>query len=156
MTTALIVREDRKWDQIVMGEVLIPDQPNSYGDIYTREAIKEFAYQFAIQGYGIDINHDNVEVGDQVEGACVPVLTVRAAALGQDRDHVERVEPVDVAVDVTGEVVLPEGTEMVMPGDTVKLTAKLISPVALEEKFRFAIREGGKTVGAGVVTKILK
>jgi elongation factor Tu len=58
--------------------------------------------------------------------------------------------------DVTGEVILPEGTEMVMPGDTVKLTAKLISPVALEEKFRFAIREGGKTVGAGVVTKILK
>ncbi len=58
--------------------------------------------------------------------------------------------------DVTGEVVLPEGTEMVMPGDTVKLTAKLIAPVAMEEKMRFAIREGGKTVGAGVVTKILK
>ncbi len=58
--------------------------------------------------------------------------------------------------DVTGEVVLPEGTEMVMPGDTVKLTAKLIAPVALEEKQRFAIREGGKTVGAGVVIKILK
>ena len=58
--------------------------------------------------------------------------------------------------DVTGEVILPEGTEMVMPGDTVKLTAKLIAPVALEEKMRFAIREGGKTVGAGVVTKILK
>ncbi|MDP2599093.1 MAG: elongation factor Tu [Candidatus Liptonbacteria bacterium] len=58
--------------------------------------------------------------------------------------------------DVTGEVTLPEGMEMVMPGDTVKLTVKLISPVALEEKQRFAIREGGKTVGAGVVTKINK
>lgn len=58
--------------------------------------------------------------------------------------------------DVTGEVSLPSGTEMVMPGDTVKLTVKLISPVALEEKQRFAIREGGKTVGAGVVTKIIK
>jgi elongation factor Tu len=58
--------------------------------------------------------------------------------------------------DVTGEVTLPEGMEMVMPGDTVKLVAKLISAVALEEKQRFAIREGGKTVGAGVVTKILK
>ena len=59
--------------------------------------------------------------------------------------------------DVTGEVAtLPEGTEMVMPGDTVKLPIKLISPVALEEKQRFAIREGGKTVGAGVVTKIIK
>ncbi|MBU2564282.1 elongation factor Tu [Patescibacteria group bacterium] len=59
--------------------------------------------------------------------------------------------------DVTGEVIaLPEGTEMVMPGDTVKATVKLIDPIALEEKQRFAIREGGKTVGAGVVTKIIK
>jgi len=58
--------------------------------------------------------------------------------------------------DVTGEVILPEGIEMVMPGDTVNLTIKLIAPVALEEKQRFAIREGGKTVGAGVVTKIQK
>jgi len=58
--------------------------------------------------------------------------------------------------DVTGEVTLPEGMEMVMPGDTVKFKVKLIAPVALEEKQRFAIREGGKTVGAGVVTKITK
>jgi elongation factor Tu len=58
--------------------------------------------------------------------------------------------------DVTGEVTLPEGTEMVMPGDSVKLNIKLIQPVALEEKMSFAIREGGRTVGAGVVTKILK
>jgi elongation factor Tu len=58
--------------------------------------------------------------------------------------------------DVTGEVELPEGTEMVMPGDTVNLKVKLIVPIALEEKQRFAIREGGRTVGAGVVTKIIK
>ncbi len=58
--------------------------------------------------------------------------------------------------DVTGETTLPQGTEMVMPGDTANLTVKLIGPVALEEKQRFAIREGGRTVGAGVVTKILK
>ncbi len=58
--------------------------------------------------------------------------------------------------DVTGEVILPEGTEMVMPGDTINLNIKLIHPVALEEKSRFAIREGGHTVGAGTVTKILK
>src|SRR3989338_3738848 len=58
--------------------------------------------------------------------------------------------------DVTGDVALPEGTEMVMPGDTIKFIVKLIAPVAMEEKLRFAIREGGKTVGAGVVTKILK
>ena len=57
--------------------------------------------------------------------------------------------------DVTGDVALAEGTEMVMPGDTVQITVKLVTPVALEEAMRFAIREGGKTVGAGVVTKIL-
>ncbi|MDP3735090.1 MAG: elongation factor Tu [bacterium] len=57
--------------------------------------------------------------------------------------------------DVTGDVTLPEGTEMVMPGDTVSAKVKLIAPVALEEKQRFAIREGGKTVGAGAVTKII-
>jgi elongation factor Tu len=58
--------------------------------------------------------------------------------------------------DVTGEVELPEGTEMVMPGDTVTLKVKLGAPIALEEQQRFAIREGGRTVGAGVVTKISK
>jgi len=58
--------------------------------------------------------------------------------------------------DVTGEVTLPAGTEMVMPGDTVNLTIKLIAPIALDEKQRFAIREGGRTVASGVVTKILK
>ncbi len=58
--------------------------------------------------------------------------------------------------DVTGEVSLPEGTEMVMPGDTVNINVKLISPVALQEKQRFAIREGGRTVGAGAVVKIIK
>jgi len=58
--------------------------------------------------------------------------------------------------DVTGAVTLPEGTEMVMPGDNVTLTVELIQPVAMEEGMRFAIREGGKTIGAGTVTKILK
>jgi len=58
--------------------------------------------------------------------------------------------------DVTGEIELPAGTEMVMPGDTVNLKVKLIAPIALQEKQRFAIREGGRTVGAGVVAKIIK
>jgi len=57
--------------------------------------------------------------------------------------------------DVTGEVTLPEGVEMVMPGDEITVTVKLIQPIALEEKQRFAIREGGRTVGAGVVTKVI-
>jgi elongation factor Tu len=58
--------------------------------------------------------------------------------------------------DVTGSIELPEGTEMVMPGDNIKMTIELIIPIAMEEQLRFAIREGGRTVGAGVITKILK
>jgi elongation factor Tu len=58
--------------------------------------------------------------------------------------------------DVTGEMTLPAGTEMVMPGDTIKIVVKLIQPVAMEDQMKFAIREGGRTVGAGVVTKIIK
>ncbi|PJE69164.1 elongation factor Tu [Candidatus Shapirobacteria bacterium CG10_big_fil_rev_8_21_14_0_10_38_14] len=57
--------------------------------------------------------------------------------------------------DVTGEIILPKGVEMVMPGDNAKMTAKLIQPVALEEGLRFAIREGGHTVGAGVISKVI-
>jgi len=58
--------------------------------------------------------------------------------------------------DVTGEIQLPEGVEMVMPGDNVKMTVKLIAPVAMDEGLKFAVREGGHTVGAGAITKILK
>jgi len=58
--------------------------------------------------------------------------------------------------DVTGEVILPEGTEMVMPGDNVTIGVKLIAPIAMDEGLRFAIREGGRTVGSGVVSKITK
>jgi elongation factor Tu len=57
--------------------------------------------------------------------------------------------------DVTGMVKLPEGTEMVMPGDNIAMEVELIAPIAMEEKLRFAIREGGRTVGAGVVASII-
>ena len=57
---------------------------------------------------------------------------------------------------MTGDVTLPEGTEMVMPGDNINITVELIQPVAMEKEQRFAIREGGKTVGAGVVTEVIK
>ncbi len=58
--------------------------------------------------------------------------------------------------DVTGNIKLPEGVEMVMPGDNVDMECTLITPIAMDEKLRFAIREGGRTVGSGVVTKILE
>ena len=61
-----------------------------------------------------------------------------------------------LSTDVTGEVTLPAGTEMVMPGDDAKFTVTLITPIAMSEKLNFAIREGGRTVGAGVVTKIIE
>ena len=58
--------------------------------------------------------------------------------------------------DVTGSIKLPEGTEMVMPGDNISITVTLIQPIAMEEGLRFAIREGGRTVGAGVVAKVIE
>ncbi|MBO5285799.1 MAG: elongation factor Tu, partial [Clostridia bacterium] len=58
--------------------------------------------------------------------------------------------------DVTGTIELPAGVEMVMPGDNVKISVKLITPIAMEEGLRFAIREGGRTVGSGVVSSIIK
>ena len=58
--------------------------------------------------------------------------------------------------DVTGAATLPSGTEMVMPGDNVSMTVELIAPVAMEQGLKFAIREGGRTVGAGVVSKIIE
>ena len=58
--------------------------------------------------------------------------------------------------DVTGSIELPQGTEMAMPGDNISITVQLIQPIAMEEGLRFAIREGGRTVGAGVVAKIIE
>jgi len=58
--------------------------------------------------------------------------------------------------DVTGSIQLPEGVEMVMPGDTISITGELITPVAMDKGLKFAIREGGRTIGAGTVTEILK
>ena len=58
--------------------------------------------------------------------------------------------------DVTGVIELPEGVEMVMPGDNIKMTIKLITPIAIEKGLRFAIREGGRTVGSGVVSEIIE
>ena len=58
--------------------------------------------------------------------------------------------------DVTGEIQLPDGVEMVTPGDNVEMKIKLITPVALDEQLRFAVREGGRTVGSGVITKVIE
>jgi hypothetical protein len=100
-TTRLVRREDRDYEQVVMCEILIPDTPNCYGDIYTREAIKEFCYEFARQGYGIDVNHDQIDVTghdayvvesflaragdpDFIEGSWVVAMKIVSASLWQD------------------------------------------------------------------------
>ena len=57
---------------------------------------------------------------------------------------------------MTGEIQLPDGVEMIMPGDNVEMKVKLITPVALDEQLRFAVREGGRTVGSGVITKVIQ
>lgn len=72
----LLARDDGGYEQIVMCELLIPDTPNTYGDIYTREAIKEFVYKFAMYGFGLDVNHDEVNV-DGIEWVIVESFIAR-------------------------------------------------------------------------------
>ena len=89
-------------------------------------------------------------------GAKKPKNAPKALAGHVKKAGVETTPRIIRRFDVTGNVELPGGVEMVMPGDNTKMTIELITPIAMEEQLRFAIREGGRTVGAGVVTKILK
>src|SRR5438874_423465 len=92
----------------------------------------------------------------RVEDGCE--IRVRGEGVGRHKPFFRGYRPEFYlrTADVTGTVELPAGVEMVMPGDNTKMTIELITPIAMEEQLRFAIREGGRTVGAGVVTKILK
>jgi elongation factor Tu len=98
-------------------------------------------------------------------GTCTPHIKFKGTIYVLTKDEGGRHKPFFTGyrpqfyfrtTDVTGTVTLPAGVEMVMPGDNVELTAELIHPIAMEEGMRFAIREGGKTIGAGTVTEILK
>jgi len=98
-------------------------------------------------------------------GTCKPHTTFKGAVYVLTKEEGGRHKPFFSGyrpqfflrtTDVTGTVTLPQGTEMVMPGDNVEITAELLAPVAMEEGMRFAIREGGRTIGAGTVSKILK
>jgi len=113
------------------------------------------------------IGKDDVERGQVLckPGSITPHTTFEAEVYILSKDEGGRHTPFFTnyrpqfyvrTTDVTGAITLPEGTEMVMPGDNVKITAELINPIAMEEGTRFAIREGGRTVGAGVVAKIIK
>ncbi len=113
------------------------------------------------------INREDVERGQVLAkpGSVSPLTKFECAVYVLSKDEGGRHTPFFTkyrpqfyfrTTDVTGEVTLPEGTEMVMPGDNVTMTVELIAPIALEEGTEFSIREGGRTVGAGKVTKILK
>jgi elongation factor Tu len=113
------------------------------------------------------IEKDDVERGQVVAapGSITPHTEFEAEIYALTKDEGGRHTPFSKGykpqfyfrtTDVTGEVILPEGTELVMPGDTINAKVTLIAPIAMDDGLRFAIREGGKTVGAGVVTKILK
>ncbi len=92
-----------------------------------------------------------------------PFRVLQEVPLGEEDESLEEGAVVDVTIfdrgellDVTGDVQLPEGREMVMPGDNVALEVELITEIAMERELRFAIREGGRTVGAGVVTEVVE
>jgi elongation factor Tu len=113
------------------------------------------------------VEKDDIERGQVLAkpGSVTPHAEFEAEAIILSKDEGGRHTPLFTGykpqfyvrtTDVTGELTLPEGVEMVMPGDSTRMTVKLITPVAMEEGLRFAIREGGKTVGAGVITKIIK
>ena len=113
------------------------------------------------------IKREDVERGQVLAkpGTCTPHTTFESEVYVLSKDEGGRHTPFFAnyrpqfyfrTTDVTGSVTLPEGTEMVMPGDNVKLQVELIAPIAMDEGLRFAIREGGRTVGSGVVAKITK
>ena len=113
------------------------------------------------------IKREDVERGQVLAkpGTCTPHTDFNAEVYVLSKDEGGRHTPFFAnyrpqfyfrTTDVTGEVVLPEGTEMVMPGDNVSIGIKLIAPIAMDEGLRFALREGGRTVGSGVVSKITK
>src|SRR5207253_899738 len=131
---------DAQWEDSIMK---LMDAVDSYIPVPERALDKPFMMPiedvFSIEGRGTvvtgRIERGQVKVNEEVE----------MVGINDTRKTV-----------VTGEVELPEGTEMVMPGDNIDMKIKLITPIAVEEGMRFAIREGGRTVGAGVATKVIK
>ncbi|MGI9309936.1 MAG: GTP-binding protein, partial [bacterium] len=161
-----------------VGELM--DAIDAYIPEPTRETDKPFLMAvedvFSIEGRGTvatgRIERGKITVGEEVErgqvlakpGSITPHTKFEAEVYILTKDEGGRHTPFFKGyrpqfyfrtTDVTGAVELPEGTEMVMPGDNVQMTAELIAPIAMEEGLRFAIREGGRTVGAGVVAKIV-
>jgi elongation factor Tu len=164
--------------RIERGIVKINDEVELVGLRPTRKAVVtgvEMFHKSLDQGQAGDnvgvllrgIEKDDIERGQVLAkpGTITPHTEFKAQVLLLKKEEGGRHTPIFAGyrpqvfirtTDVTGEVILPEGVEMVMPGDNADVTVKLIKPVAMENGFRFAIREGGLTVGAGAITEIIK
>ena len=164
--------------RVERGRIRVNDKIQLIGIRETRESVATALEMFnktldeALAGENVgvllrSIDKKDVERGMVLAapGTCTPHTKFKGTVYVLNKDEGGRHKPFFTGyrpqfyfrtTDVTGTVELPQGTEMVMPGDNVELTAELIHPIAMEEGMRFAIREGGRTIGAGTVSKILK
>lgn len=164
--------------RVERGKVKVNDKIQLVGIRETRDTVATGLEMFnkildeALAGENVgvllrSIEKDDVERGMVLAapGTCTPHTKFKGTVYVLTKDEGGRHKPFFTGyrpqfyirtTDVTGTVELPQGTEMVMPGDNVEITAELIHPVAMEEGMRFAIREGGRTIGAGTVSKIIK
>jgi len=164
--------------RVERGRVRVNDKIQLVGIRETRETVATGLEMFnklldeALAGENVGVLLRSIEKEDvergmvlAAPGSCTPHTKFKGTIYVLTKDEGGRHKPFFTGyrpqfyfrtTDVTGTVELPQGTEMVMPGDNVELTAELICPVAMEEGMRFAIREGGRTIGAGTVSKIIK
>jgi elongation factor Tu len=164
--------------RVERGRVRVNDKIQVVGIRETRDTVATGLEMFnkvldeALAGENVGVLLRSIEKKDvergmvlSAPGTCTPHTKFKGAVYVLNKDEGGRHKPFFTGyrpqfyfrtTDVTGTVELPQGTEMVMPGDNVELTAELIHPIAMEEGMRFAIREGGRTIGAGTVSKIIK
>lgn len=164
--------------RVERGKIKVNDKLQIVGIRETRETVATGLEMFnkvldeALAGENVGVLLRSIEKNDvergmvlAAPGTCTPHVKFKGTVYVLNKDEGGRHKPFFTGyrpqfyfrtTDVTGTVELPAGTEMVMPGDNVELTAELIHPIAMEEGMRFAIREGGRTIGAGTVSKILK
>ncbi len=164
--------------RVEKGRVRVNDKIQIVGIRETRDTVATGLEMFnkileeALAGENVGVLLRSIEKNDvergmvlAAPGSCTPHTKFKGTVYVLNKDEGGRHKPFFTGyrpqfyfrtTDVTGTVELPQGTEMVMPGDNVELTAELIHPIAMEEGMRFAIREGGRTIGAGTVSKIIK
>ena len=164
--------------RVERGKIKVNDKIQLVGIRETRDTVATGLEMFqktldeALAGENVGVLLRGIEKNDvergmvlSAPGTCTPHTKFKGTVYVLTKDEGGRHKPFFTGyrpqfyfrtTDVTGTVELPQGTEMVMPGDNVEITAELINPIAMEEGMRFAIREGGRTIGAGTISKILK